>query len=173
MPTGSGTNRSCATTRLRGMTTRVSHPPPLATYPNHDGYDQLVMALAIPVQRLCEQHRMPVAAAAHIGYLPAGLMLDCATLGQLVEFFAARPEAQADLTRQIAEHLDAHLSPHGVGVLVETEQSCGAPDSGSAVAPVAITSALLGQLRTVPGWRREFFALTRHGRSWITPKGRQ
>jgi GTP cyclohydrolase IA len=140
------------------MTTHVSHPPPLAAYPNDEGYDQLVMALAIPVHRPCEHHDLPVAGAVHIGYLPAGLMLDGSTLGRLVEFFAVRTQSQASLTQQLAEHLDTHLNPHGVGVLVQAEQPCLAPDAAGAV---AVTSALLGRLRTVPCWRSEFFALIR------------
>jgi GTP cyclohydrolase I len=136
----------------------------LATYPNADGYDQLVMALAVPFQGLCGHHSRPVSGTAHIGYLPAELMLGGATLGQLVEFYAAQPRSQADLTQQIAEHLDRGLSPHGVGVLVEADHSCVAPDSLRSGGPISITSVLLGALRTAPNCRREFFALIRRSR---------
>lgn len=159
--------------RIRGMTSRMSHmpapgrvqqPPPLATYPNADGYDQLVMAVAIPFQRLCEHHSMPVSGTAHVGYVPAELMLGAATLGPLVEFFAGRPRSQADLTQQIAEHLDTRLGPHGVGVMVEAGHSCLAPGYPGAAGPVSITAVLLGTLRTAPSCRREFFALIRRSR---------
>ena len=146
------------------MTRRMSHvpapdwvqqPPLLATFTNDDGYDQLVMALAIPFQGLCEHRTVPVAGTAHIGYLPAELVLGGATLGPLVEFFAARPQSQADLTQQLAAHLDTRLSPRGVGVMVEAEHSCTATTQTRAVGAVSITSALLGALRTVPSCRRE------------------
>jgi GTP cyclohydrolase I len=143
---------------------RVQQPPPLATFPNDDGYDQLVLALAIPFQGLCEHHAMPVAGTAHIGYRPAGLMLGGATLGRLIEFFAAWPQSQADLTHQIAEHLAVQLSPHGVGVMMEAGHSCIAPNNVHAVGPISITSALLGTLRTDPSYRREFFSLIRMSR---------
>jgi GTP cyclohydrolase IA len=142
----------------------VQQPPMLATFPNDDGYDQLVMALAIPFHGLREHRTVPVAGTAHIGYRPAELVLGSATLGRLIEFFAARTQSQAGLTQQIAEHLEARLSPQGVGVMVEAEQSGQAPNCVRAVGPVSITSALRGTLRTVPSCRREFFALIRRSR---------
>ena len=152
------------------MTRRMSHEPALvraeqlprlATFPNDDGYDQLVLTLAIPFQGLCDHHARPIAAIAHIGYLPAELMLGAATLGQVVEFFAARKRSQGDLTQQVAEHLATNLRPRGVGVMVEAEHSCMTPNYVRAVGPTSITSALLGMLSTVPSCREEFFALIR------------
>lgn len=143
---------------------RASPPPLLSTFPNHDGYDQLVVALAIPFTGLCGQHATPVAGTAHIGYLPAELMLGGAALGRLVEFFAARPQSQAELTQLIAAHLDTQLRPRGVGVMVEAGHSGPAPDYPGSFGPTSITSALLGTLRTVPSCRREFFALIRRSR---------
>ena len=143
---------------------RAGQPPRLATFPNDDGYDQLVVTLAIPFKGLCDHHAMPIAAIAHIGYLPAELMLGGGKLGRLVEFFAARKRSQRDLTQQVAEHLAANLRPRGVGVMVEAEHSCTIPNCARAVGPISVTSALLGMLRTVPSCREEFFALIRMSR---------
>ena len=143
---------------------RARHPPPLSTFLNDDGYDQLVVALAIPFAGLCDQPTGPIAGTVHIGYLPAELMLGGATLGRLVEFFAARPQSQAGLTQQIAAHLDTHLRPRGVGVVLEAGYSGLAPNNVRGAGPTSITSALTGTLRTVPSCRREFFALIRRSR---------
>jgi GTP cyclohydrolase IA len=145
--------------RHKPVPDRGEQPPQLATLRNDAGYDQLVLALAIPFEGLCEHHAMPVAGTAHIGYLPAEIMLCGANLGWLVDFLSARPRSQAGLTHQIAQHLATHLRPRGVGVVVEAEHSCMAPNCVRAAGPISITSALLGTLRTVPSCRREFFAL--------------
>src|SRR5215213_7166160 len=40
------------------------------TFPNDDGYDQLVVARSIPFHSLCMHHLLPFHGVAHIGYLP-------------------------------------------------------------------------------------------------------
>ena len=135
-------------------------PPQLATFRN-DGYDQLVLVRAIPFRGSCGHQGTPVTGTAHVGYLPAELMLGGAALGQLVEFFASRHQSQSLLTQMVAEDLQAQLRPRGIGVMVEAEHSCMAPGCVTATAPTSITWALLGALHTAPSCREEFFALIR------------
>src|SRR5690606_20607341 len=47
----------------------------LTTFPNDEGYDELVLATAIPVQSLCEHHLLPFSGVAHIGYVPGERIL--------------------------------------------------------------------------------------------------
>ena len=42
----------------------------LTTFPNDEGYDELVLARAIPVRSVCEHHLLPFVGVAHVGYLP-------------------------------------------------------------------------------------------------------
>jgi GTP cyclohydrolase IA len=39
----------------------------LTTFPNDEGYNELVLATDIPVQSLCEHHLLPFSGVAHIG----------------------------------------------------------------------------------------------------------
>jgi GTP cyclohydrolase I len=57
-------------------------------------------------------------------YLPAGRILGLSKLARLVEHFAARPQTQERLTRQVADALVRHLGPRGAGVVLEAEHSC-------------------------------------------------
>ena len=52
-------------------------PPPfdLTTFPNDEGYNELVLATSIPVQSLCEHHLLPFTGVAHVGYLPGERIL--------------------------------------------------------------------------------------------------
>ncbi|HEY2958724.1 MAG TPA: GTP cyclohydrolase I, partial [Actinomycetota bacterium] len=45
------------------------------TFPNDEGYDQLVLARDIPFQSLCQHHLLPFHGVAHVGYLPGGRIL--------------------------------------------------------------------------------------------------
>lgn len=45
-------------------------PFDLTTFPNDEGYDELVLARRIPVRSVCEHHLLPFVGTAHVGYLP-------------------------------------------------------------------------------------------------------
>ena len=141
-------------------------PPPFefTTFPNTENYDELVLVRDIPVRSVCEHHGLPFTGVAHIGYLPEERILGLSKFARLVEFFAASTQTQERLTKQLAEHLHAHLGARGVGVVVEAEHTCmtlrGVRASGSRT----VTSAMLGTLRTDPSSRAEFLALTHHPR---------
>lgn len=136
-----------------------SEPFRLTTFPNDAGYDELVLARDIPFRTVCEHHLLPFSGVAHVGYLPGERILGLSKLARLVEHFAARPQTQERLTKQIADCLATRLRPRGAGVVLEAEHTCmtlrGVRSRGS----TTVTSALLGTLRADAGSRAEFFAL--------------
>jgi GTP cyclohydrolase IA len=134
-------------------------PLRLTTFANDQGYDELVLARAIPFRTVCEHHLMPFSGLAHVGYLPGERIVGLSKLARLVEHFAARPQVQERLTKQVAECLAARLHAPGVGVVLEAEHSCMTLRGVRAHGAKTITSALLGTLRADPRSRAEFFAL--------------
>jgi GTP cyclohydrolase I len=106
----------------------------LTTFPNDEGYDELVLARDIPVQSLCEHHLLPFHGVAHVGYLPGDRILGLSKLARIVEHFSR------DL--QVQERLCMSLR--------------GVRATGSRT----VTSALHGALREDARSRQEFFALT-------------
>jgi 3-phenylpropionate/trans-cinnamate dioxygenase ferredoxin reductase component len=137
-----------------------SAPPlRLTTFANDEGYDELVLARAIPFRTVCEHHLLPFSGLAHVGYLPGERLLGLSKLARLVEHFAARPQVQERLTRQVADYLADRLDAPGVGVVLEAEHSCMTLRGVRAHGAKTVTSALLGTLRTDPASRAEFFAL--------------
>ena len=135
-------------------------PFTMTTFPNDEGYDELVLARSVPVQSLCEHHMLPFVGVAHVGYLPGDRILGLSKLARVVEMFARRPQVQERLTAQIAHWLDEHLEPRGVGVVLQAEHLCMSLRGVRAGAALTVTSALHGRLRDDPGSRAEFFALT-------------
>ncbi|MEY2590298.1 MAG: cyclohydrolase [Acidimicrobiaceae bacterium] len=134
-------------------------PFDLTTFPNDEGYDELVLARDIPFQSLCEHHLLPFHGVAHVGYLPAGRILGLSKLARVVELFARRLQVQERLTQQVANWLDEHLDPRGVGVVLEAEHLCMSLRGVRAHGTSTVTSALHGLLRDDARSRQEFFAL--------------
>ena len=131
----------------------------LTTFPNEEGYDELVLARSIPVRSVCEHHLLPFVGVAHVGYLPGERILGLSKLARVVEYFARRPQVQERLTKQIADWLAGQLAPEGVGVVIEAEHSCMTLRGVQAAGTRTVTSALIGTLRNDARSRAEFFAL--------------
>ncbi len=139
----------------------AAQPFRLTTFPNDEGYDELVLARAIPFRSLCEHHMLLFSGVAHVGYLPGERILGLSKLARLVDHFAAQPQTQERLTMQVAKRLEAELRPRGVGVVLEAEHTCMTQRGIRAHGATTVTSALLGTLRADPRSRAEFFALAR------------
>jgi GTP cyclohydrolase I len=137
-------------------------PAPFAptTFPNYEGYDELVLARAIPFSSLCQHHLLPFVGVAHVGYLPADRILGLSKLARVVELFARRLQLQERLTTQVADWLQDQLAPKGVGVVLEAEHLCMTVRGVHAAGARTVTSTMHGLLRTDPRSRQEFLALT-------------
>jgi GTP cyclohydrolase I len=132
----------------------------LTTFDNDEGYDELILARAIPIRSVCEHHLLPFVGVAHVGYLPGERILGLSKLARVVELFAHGTQVQERLTKQIADWLSTHLQPRGVGVVVEAEHLCMTLRGVRAVGATTVTSTLKGTLRDDPRSRAEFFTLT-------------
>lgn len=131
------------------------------TFPNDAGYDELVLVRDIPFVSLCEHHLLPFRGAAHVGYLPGERFIGLSKLARLVEAFARRPQVQERMTARIADWLRDHLSPRGVGVVIEAEHLCMSIRGVRSVGATTVTSTLYGLLRDRPAARQEFLQLAR------------
>jgi GTP cyclohydrolase I len=134
----------------------TSRPFEMTTFPNDEAYDELVVVRSIPMQSLCEHHFLPFTGVAHVGYLPGSRIVGLSKLARVVEMFAKRPQVQERLTQQIADWVDVHLAPKGVGVVIEAEHACMTLRGVQVAGTVTSTSALRGVLRESPQSRAEF-----------------
>ena len=136
-------------------------PFDLTTFPNDEHYDELVIVRDIPFRSLCEHHVLPFHGVAHVGYLPAERILGLSKLARVVDRFASDLQTQERLTKQVADWLDQHLHPKGVGVVIEAEHSCMTLRGVKKMGSRTLTSALLGLVREDASSRQEFMALAR------------
>lgn len=131
----------------------------LTTFPNDEGYDELVLARGIPFQSLCQHHLLPFHGVAHLGYIPGTRILGLSKLARVVELFARDLQVQERLTKQIADWLDENLAAKAVGVVIEADHLCMSLRGVRAAGSRTVTSALHGLLRDDARSRQEFFAL--------------
>lgn len=133
----------------------------LTSFPNEDGYDELVVARDIPMRSLCAHHMLPFVGVAHLAYLPGDRILGLSKLARVVEMFSRGLQIQERLTVQVADWLTDHLEPRGVGVVIEADHLCMSLRGVHAHGARTVTSALRGLIRDDPRTRSEFLALTR------------
>jgi GTP cyclohydrolase I len=136
----------------------------MTTFPNDEGYDELVLVENIPVHSLCEHHMLPFVGVAHVGYLPGERILGLSKFARLVDFHARNAQTQERLTQRVADHLQRQLTPRGVGVVIEAEHTCMSLRGARVAGARTVTSALFGQLRDDPASRAEFLSLARPSR---------
>src|SRR5436189_1782466 len=132
----------------------------LTTFPNDEGYDELVVVRQIPFRSLCMHHMLPFHGVAHVAYLPAERILGLSKLARVVELFSRDLQLQERLTTQIANWLQEQLEPRGVGVVLEAEHMCMALRGVQTFGARTVTSALHGLVRDDPRPRPESLALT-------------
>ncbi|KAE8763059.1 GTP cyclohydrolase I FolE [Georgenia thermotolerans] len=131
----------------------------LTTFPNDEGYDELVLVRDIPFHSLCEHHLLPFHGVGHIAYLPGERIVGLSKLARVLEHFARDLQVQERLTQQVADLLQAELAPRGVAVVLEAEHLCMALRGVRVSGARTVTSALHGLLREDVRTREEFFAL--------------
>lgn len=124
-----------------------------------EGVNELVVVHNIPVISKCEHHLADIVGIAHVGYIPRGKIVGLSKLARLVDVFARRLQVQERLTNQIADALEHHLLPVGVGVLVRAAHGCMSTRGVKIHGSATTTSAMRGALLKEPSARAEFVSL--------------
>jgi GTP cyclohydrolase IA len=129
------------------------------TFPNDEGYDELIVVRDIPFQSLCAHHLLPFHGTAHVAYLPGKRLIGLSKLGRVVDLFAHELQVQERLTTQVADWLEANLAPRGAGVIIEAEHLCMSLRGVQKPGSLTVTSALRGLLKEDARTRQEFLSL--------------
>src|ERR1700693_4501525 len=113
-------------------------------------HDEMIMIRDIPLFSCCEHHLLPFAGRAHVAYIPnrEQQITGLSKIARVVDLLAKRPQVQERLTTEIAEALDAALSPRGVFVVIEAEHLCMTMRGIKKPGSVTVTSAVRGLFRT-------------------------
>ena len=131
------------------------------TFREVGGYDEIVLLKDIPFQSHCEHHMAPIIGKAHIAYLPRDQVVGISKLARVLHGFAQRLQVQERLTVQIAQAIQEHVKPRGVGVVIEAMHLCMIMRGVEKQNSVAVTSCMLGGFREKLQTREEFLSLIR------------
>jgi GTP cyclohydrolase IA len=135
---------------LREMTSGYGVDPASVLKCFKDGaenYDEMVFEGNIPFASLCEHHMVPFFGVAHIAYVPNDKVVGLSKLPRVLEVFARRLQVQERMTCQIADALNEHLSPKGVGVTIRARHMCVEMRGIKKPGVITYTSALRGCIK--------------------------
>ncbi|MBX3092223.1 MAG: GTP cyclohydrolase I FolE [Cryobacterium sp.] len=128
----------------------------MTTFPNDEGYEELVLVRDIPFHSLCEHHLLPFRGVAHVGYVPGDRIVGLSKLARVVELFSRDLQVQERLTQQISRYLTQELAARGVGVVLEAEHLCMTMRGAQAAGSKTTTTAFTGVLAQDNAMRRQF-----------------
>ncbi len=121
-------------------------------------YDEMVTVANIPVYSKCEHHMADIFGTATVSYIPNGKIVGLSKLSRLVNIYARRLQVQERLTVQIADALQEHLAPLGVGVQLKCRHMCMESRGVCQQGHHTVTTALRGVMKEGDP-RAEFLAV--------------
>lgn len=137
-------------------------PEPFAfTVFDSEGMSEMVVQAGIPFYSLCEHHVLPFFGEAAVAYIPNGKVVGLSKLARAVRFCASGLQNQERITTAVADMLDRHLAPLGVGVVLRARHLCMESRGVRAPGAETTTSCLRGAFRDDGRARNEFLELAR------------
>lgn len=126
-----------------------------------DKCDEMVVVHGIDFTSMCEHHMLTFTGTAAVAYIPDGQVVGLSKLARVVDIYAQRLQVQERLTEQIADAIDHHLRPKGVGVVIQAKHSCMGCRGVKKAGATMVTSSLRGAIGRKPEARAEFLSLAR------------
>ncbi|WLY87262.1 GTP cyclohydrolase I type 1 [Vibrio phage vB_VibM_83AMN] len=123
-----------------------------------EGCNQMVIVKNIPFYSHCEHHLAPIIGTATVAYIPNESIVGLSKLNRVVDAYARRLQVQERITNQVADAINEHLSPLGVGVKLTARHLCMESRGVCQQGHVTVTTALRGVLLTDPSARHEFLS---------------
>jgi GTP cyclohydrolase I len=142
---------------------REDAEPELRTFPNAEGYSEMVAVTDIPFHSTCAHHFLPFFGTAHVAYLPGARVVGLSKLARVVDFYARRPQVQERMTEQVADLLQHRLDPAGAMVVLQARHLCMEARGVGKPGAMTTTSAIRGAFQD-ERTRQEFLGLLARSR---------
>jgi len=125
-------------------------------------YDEMIAVCRIPFYSHCEHHIAMIIGEATVAYIPnpkEPRIVGLSKLNRLVDMFARRLQVQERLTTDIANALEEHLKPAGVGVYIKARHMCMESRGVQQQGHYTVTSKLTGVMKEQSSTRSEFMSM--------------
>lgn len=104
----------------------------LTTFPNEDGYDEIILADNIPFVSICSHHFLPFTGKAWFLYIPnhqviedkEALLSGASKMARVVQHYASRPQLQERLAKQIVKRFEELVKPNGIMLVMRAVHGC-------------------------------------------------
>jgi len=136
-----------------------------SSFPEADGYDEMVVLTDIDFESHCEHHMAPFIGRAHVAYIPDQRVVGISKIVRVVNAFSKRLQVQEKLTQQIATCINDVLRPNGVAVVLEARHECMTTRGVYKPNIKMTTSAMFGSFRDNAATRIEFLSMLRNAKS--------
>lgn len=123
-----------------------------------EGYDEMIIQKDIPFFSLCEHHIAPFFGVATVAYIPNDKIVGLSKLARTVEHYAHNLQNQERITSQVAERLQAELSPKGVAVTLSARHFCMEMRGVKTHDVHTVTSRLMGAFKDDEKTRSEYMS---------------
>jgi GTP cyclohydrolase I len=121
--------------------------------------DEMVVVKNIPVYSHCEHHMAAIFGTATVAYIPNGRIVGLSKISRVVDAYARRLQVQERLTAQIADAIQTHLEPLGVGVHLKARHMCMESRGICQQGHHTETTALRGVFKADPAARADFIGV--------------
>ena len=97
---------------------------PKITLFKNPGYNDILSVKDIPFYSMCEHHLLPFFGTVSIAYIPGDEILGLSKFPRITKFFAAKPQVQERLTKEIADFINEKVKAKGVLVVIKARHMC-------------------------------------------------
>ncbi len=132
--------------------------PKVALFDNKYEYGEMLVEKNITLHSMCEHHFLPIVGQAHVAYISNGEVIGLSKINRIVAHYAARPQVQERLTREIANALCEALHTEDVAVLIDAKHYCVAMRGIQDTASSTVTAHYSGQFEQNAELRQRFLS---------------
>ena len=98
--------------------------PKMSVFSAQESSSEPVILAALPFRSMCVHHLLPFFGAIDVAYEPNEHLVGFGSIGRVIDYFAARPQMQERLVKQISDYLVDQLKPKGLLVRCRARQLC-------------------------------------------------
>lgn len=116
-----------------------------SAFPNDNGYDEIIVSDTIEFVSMCSHHFLPFYGKGWVAYMPDKTLVGLSKMSRAVCHYAARPQLQENLCKQVIDNFVAHVQPKACMVILKATHGCIACRGANQPNQKMITSAVYGK----------------------------